>query len=199
MPLFQNTNSHAVRTEDNDGRRRRVRTGEVLSADGAFADRLKAINGVETASKADLETYQKSRQADTGGQDARAPLAAKLGEVRAAAAALLTALDQVVVGDDQAPFGPPTGTITTKQAAGAKEPHAFGTNEAFQSGQVDGEPVTAAAITGSGTITGRDVHVTQAEKQAAQDDAAQTVVSLLGGDAADEPSGDGTDEATEQS
>lgn len=116
-PSFVNDKAHRVTTTDNDGKSVRLRAGQVVDADGAYADRLQGL-GLPTASDDDRERYESSRRRKRGGEGSRR-LAAKraLAPARSALRALTTVAPlQVVIGDDQAPYGPPTGTITTKQA-----------------------------------------------------------------------------------
>jgi hypothetical protein len=92
MPKFVNKNSHPIRVRNGDGNNlRRVRSGEVVECDGVLADNLEATNGVESASSADEKSWQ-------------AVLDAQHDNL------------QTVVGDNAAPHGPDSGTITTKEA-----------------------------------------------------------------------------------
>lgn len=108
----KNTNGHGVR----DGAVR-IPAGGVAKVDSGSA--IASYNGVESSSKKDYDAYQK--QGSVGGGSPSRDRHENLKKLRhrhrmeAVAAPL-----QVVVGDDDAPHGPNTGVITTKQAV-AKE------------------------------------------------------------------------------
>ena len=67
MPKFVNKNSHPIRVRNGDGSNlRRVRSGEVVEADGVLADNLTATTGVESASSADEKSWQAKLDAQYG-------------------------------------------------------------------------------------------------------------------------------------
>lgn len=114
MPTLVNRNAHGVR---NGGYR--LGAGEVRDVSGDEADVLSGISGVETAKKEDKEAADRhgsrSRSAEAPGQLRQVQAAA--AEVRVQGRNLLVVIPlQTVIGDDAAPYGPPSGTVTTKQA-----------------------------------------------------------------------------------
>jgi hypothetical protein len=145
MADFVNTNPHSVVVRDSEGERRRYPPGK-FEAD----DSVEGTPGVVSADSQEGQDWEQLH----GGDDEEAQggsltdtTAALLGEARSAARRFLSATNQVVVGDDEAPFGPDTGTVTTKQAhiegvpAGDPERVAFADHEAFPS-EVQGKSVT---------------------------------------------------------
>jgi hypothetical protein len=137
MPKLVNTNSHPVRATDADGRRVRLVPGQVMQVDGELADLLTAYSGVETASSEQSEAWEAEaarrngavNETDAGKQS----LDRAVTELRSAARMVGVAVPlNTVIGDDDAPLGPPSGTITTKQAVARQdEEHnkAFGNRE----------------------------------------------------------------------
>ena len=110
MPFFKNTNSHRIVVSGN-----RVQAGAVVKAEGEYADALSATNGVDSSSEKSYNEYQNRNSGDaavlTGnnGEGVTDALLA-LGEVTVSGPL------QVVVGDNDAPHGPDSGTIMTKDA-----------------------------------------------------------------------------------
>ena len=117
MPKFVNTNDHPVRVGKSDSLRRII-PGQVVEADGEFADQLKGTSGVESAN----QTHEKAwadRNAGPSDQPGPDELAGVNVGPALAAIGKLAVSDplQVVIGDDSAPHGPPTGTVTTRSEA----------------------------------------------------------------------------------
>jgi len=117
MPTLVNKNAHPIRVTDSDGVQHRLVAGQVVDLDGAAADAVSGTVGVESASAEDKSAWEarlsQGRFDDADGDgfdnivaDAR----------RAVAEATVVAPLNTVIGDSAAPHGPPTGTITTKQA-----------------------------------------------------------------------------------
>jgi hypothetical protein len=136
MPDLVNTLDHPVRVTA-DGREHRVVPGQVVSAEGELADALVALRGIETADDDHREAWEAER-ARRAGQispvTAGGPSMDKaLTDLRSLARKVSVAVPlNQVIGDDDAPLGPPSGTITTKQAvARVDEEHnkAFGNRE----------------------------------------------------------------------
>lgn len=131
MPYFKNDNDHHIRVDDGNGNLRRIAPGSVLQATGQFADNLKETSGISNASGEDREKFVESLRgpsADpTPGTELNEGLAATRTAARVSAVAVPLAR---VVGDDNAPAGPPSGTITSKQTAASKgEKEAFAPKE----------------------------------------------------------------------
>lgn len=120
MPKFVNKNSHPIRVRNGDGANlRRVRCGEVVEADGVLADNLEATSGVESASSADEKSWQAVLDAQHGPHGDQSHSTESLQEVVDSVQAVRSLASdnlQTVVGDNAAPHGPDTGTITTKDA-----------------------------------------------------------------------------------
>jgi hypothetical protein len=118
MPKFVNQNKHPVRVKDNNGNLRRVRQGEVVTAEGEMADALSNSNGVETASAEDEKNWQEKLDQRSADQSEGTPAAQALKEAGELIASVRRTLIsdplQVVIGDAAAPFGPPHGEQTTK-------------------------------------------------------------------------------------
>lgn len=155
MP-FVNKNPHPVRVRKpvNAGPDTlvRLRPGQVISADGEFADNLENTPGVEHASDSDERSWERERERYTD-ENAMVGEASRLGDklrlspLRVALRhATIAAPLRRVVGDDAAPYGPPSGTVTSKgQIVEGLEPGhpdrvAFAENEA-----VPGETIEHAA------------------------------------------------------
>lgn len=115
--IFVNDNEHPIRVKDGNGALQRIQAGGAVKADGAYADRLSATNGVREGSDDDLATSEVQA----------APLDhdRAVADVATAARQLAKQITVVgplqrVIGDDQAPYGPPSGTVTTRQAVAQK-------------------------------------------------------------------------------
>ena len=134
MPDLVNKRDHPVRVTDENGQTVRVVPGQVISVEGAVADKLSAYDGVESASDEDREAHAAAR----GGLPSETVSTKQAMETRYSglraqgrAATIAVPLNEVV-GDNDAPLGPPSGTITTKQAVmrqGPAERAAFGDHE----------------------------------------------------------------------
>lgn len=140
MPELVNHLSHAVRVRDDDGHKFRLRPGQVANVDGVVADKLLAVDGVDTANAEDKKAYAdylaqgRFNSSPTGKQRLEAEVSRMRADARVAT--VVVPLNQVI-GDDDAPIGPPTGTITTKDAAAesgdAREKLAYAPNERLAS------------------------------------------------------------------
>lgn len=133
MPYFKNDNDHPIRVDDGSGNLRRIAPGSIVDATGQFADNLKDTGGVSQASKEDREKWVEGRRVSTERTDEQ-KRNARIGEARVEARSLAVAVPLTrVVGDDAAPDGPPSGTITsaaTVAAKGRDEKQAFAPGEA---------------------------------------------------------------------
>jgi hypothetical protein len=133
MPEFVNNLDHPVRVANDQGESVKVRPGQVINADGAFADNLKAIDGVDEATDEDREAWENRDPTVSDITSGKVSLEQELSDarVRGRVASIAVPLNQVI-GDDNAPIGPPSGTITTKQAVariGPVEKRAFADHE----------------------------------------------------------------------
>lgn len=174
MPKLVNRNAHGVRTTDSDGKRYRLRPGQVIEVDGAGADALNGVNGVDSANGDDEKAWDERRGVSTGNPSDGGGLSAAVegaNTSRRAAARreAIAAPLNVVVGDDEAPKGPPTGTITTKQAAAREDADSPGGRGGFAQHEA---PVEDADNPNVG-----DVHRQQAEARAELEAATEDLLS----------------------
>lgn len=126
MPYLKNTLGHGVRSGAT-----RIPPGGVADVDGDAAKVLGSYAGVEKASK---EEYDAAHAPDaTGGGSPSRDAEQRMKAHRVAHRVEATAAPlQVVVGDDDAPYGPPSGVVTTKQTEakkGAEEKRRFADHE----------------------------------------------------------------------
>lgn len=134
MPELINNLPHRVAVTDSEGRVHKLASGQVKSVDGGAADLLLGIEGVETASSEDKDNYQANKRGvmsdATSGKQSRE---AAYAEARAQARAINVSVPlNEVIGDNDAPLGPPSGVITTKQAVaglGPEEKRAYADHE----------------------------------------------------------------------
>jgi len=112
MPTVINRNSHRVSSGNY-----KLSAGQVKEVSGEEADALTNINGVESASQEDQDSYNERRAGvQAGGSGQLRHVTALAAEARLRHRTLLVTIPlQTVIGDDAAPYGPDTGTITTKQ------------------------------------------------------------------------------------
>ena len=135
MPELVNKRDHAVRVPgQSGGPSQRLRSGQVGSFDGEVADRFLAIEGVENANDEDKENWEALRTASSMGLvTSKGSLQEAITEAKLKAAMVGVVVPlNTVIGDDDAPMGPPTGVITTKAAVkrtGDAEARAYGNLE----------------------------------------------------------------------
>lgn len=210
-PTFVNDKSHPVRVSEpgagpnGAAKLRRIVPGQTISADGAFADALEAA-GLPSATDEQEEAYEARRHAD--GEEtssARLEQRSALGSARTAIRhALVAAPLRRVVGDDQAPFGPPSGTVTTKGAVveglepGDPEREAFAQNEAVPGEKVEGADTADPSLPASVVPTSPEIHNAQVENAEAAEEIAQELVSLEGGNGPGADHGQGKPDETEE-
>lgn len=157
-PSYVNDKKHPVRVKDETGALQRVLPGQVVDADGKYADNLAAA-GLASASDDDARSWENERARRAGdvtdGQATRLASKLLLSPIRLAARMAVAAPLRRVVGDDAAPFGPPSGTITTKAEAASKnerEREAFADFEALP-----GEKIASAGTPNPNLPIGQDV------------------------------------------
>lgn len=175
--ILKNPHNQSVYTDASD----RVPAGAVVEVDGDRAKALKAL-GFESASKEDLAAYNESRNGTVPGESEGAfdGLRQLSADARSAlSVATVAGPNSLVIGDDQAPHGPGTGTITSKQAVAAngdaEDRAAFGPNEAHQVGEVDpeqnpGAEVHNAQVKQSNAVEGLIAEITGEEASDDDDD-----------------------------
>ena len=188
MPAFVNSNPHAIRVRDENGVEKRVLPGQVVDASGAYADNLKGTGGVETANAEQRKAYEDRQTGDVTGGPARR-LAAKrsLGPMRIAIRhATIAAPLRRVIGDDQAPYGPETGVVTTK--AGADDPAHFEPNEARPVGKVDANDEVVDGLPSSAVPTSPAIHNAQVENAEVAEGVAERLLEEGSGEALPESS-----------
>lgn len=182
---YVNKNSHIAVVKNNDGTLQRLQAGEVVSADGAFADRLAATPGVQSATSADKSAWDSRNDTSAAENTSPTPSSevnAAVLEARVAAQRLLAATNQLVIGDDQAPYGPPSGVVTTVDAV--KDPEHFGPLSAAHVGSVEGD-TAAGKLGGVELPTSAEVLNSQVEAHAAVDAVASQLAELHGGEPSD--------------
>lgn len=200
MPKLVNKNSHPARVRHpNGGPLRRILPGQVVEADGEYADTLSATPGFETASSDDVKRHEatldrartKSAMPGDGSRiNAKNAIVPALQEVRMQT---IVAPLQRVIGDDAAPHAPESGTVTTRKEAAlagdALDREAFARHDVLG---LDSEVVLSAdaatnAALVTGTATQEQIHNAQVENARAADVAAKR---FIGQTASDEPLGD---------
>jgi hypothetical protein len=133
LPLLINTNDGG-RAEPREGLR--LRAGQTGYYSGDDADLLLQQDGVVEADSDEGREYIEAHQEPAdGGVSVRERTQGILSGLRVAhrTAAIVAPL-QRVIGDDEAPMGPPSGVITTKSAAAGMDSQsrqAFAQNEAL--------------------------------------------------------------------
>lgn len=136
MPTVVNRNSHRVSSGGY-----KLSAGQVKEVSGEEADALTGISGVEEASQDEQDAYA-GRSARSQGMGQLGAVTKLAAEAKIAHRTLLVSIPlQTVIGDDAAPHGPNTGTITTKQALAKEDPELrrhFAPNERL-AGEEDNE------------------------------------------------------------
>lgn len=120
MPYFRNNNAHGVRAGGS-----RIGPGQVVEVSDEDAKAYSSYDDVEKVSAQEGKDAAKERRdADNPSQDSPSKdLNEVVAKARTAARSQgIVAPLQVVVGDDDAPYGPPTGVVTTKQTEAEKGP-----------------------------------------------------------------------------
>lgn len=192
-PSFINENSHPVRvtrpSELAGGASELVRIvpGQIIEADGAFADALEGTRGVNKASSEDENTYEAELERRQNEHAGPAPgLDAKLaiGPARIAVRAAVAAPLRRVVGDDAAPHGPASGTVTTKAEAARVdnvEREAFAQHERLPEETIPGVDLEALpAALGAFDHTSSQVETAQAINAELAEEAAQEYIEGQG-------------------
>lgn len=131
MGYYKNENDQALRVDDGTGRLARVPSGSIVSVDGDLEKNLKGLDGVSKSSKEDYDAQQDVINPES--KDIARHEAVSAARTDIALNTVAVPLNEVV-GDDDAPYGPPSGTITTKQAAARQSPEdrrAFADHEAL--------------------------------------------------------------------
>jgi hypothetical protein len=132
--FVKNTNPHYIYAETN-GRMERMAPGQIKEVDDD--SRLNRSPGVESSSQEDFDKWNEERSGGSTDETDEMRRNREFGELRAQADQVAIAAPlQVVVGDDDAPFGPPSGTITTKEAivkgGDAEDRRRFADHERFE-------------------------------------------------------------------
>lgn len=114
MAFVKNCNPHYIYVKTG-GEMERLAPGQVKEVDDD--SNVTKTSGVESASEEDFNKYVEERSGSSTDETDEMRRNREFGELRAQADQVaVSAPLQVVVGDDDAPFGPPSGTITTKEA-----------------------------------------------------------------------------------
>lgn len=198
MPKLVNTNPTPARVmkpkaNGDEGTLQRIRPGQVVSAEGAYADSLAATPGFETATSEDIERWDAELErgrtkSALPGDGSRLSQKLALGPARQALRMQTTVAPlQRVIGDDAAPQGPPSGTITTRgEAATSGEP---GDLRAFAQGEelvAQGVKIPAPGASEqdvlAGRATGADIHNAQVDNMRAAEAAAKEHIATATGE-----------------
>lgn len=170
--VLKNTLGHVVSSGS-----LKLRAGHAKLVDNEDADArvVAGYNGVESLSPGSDEAnaaLDRSRPVceRSGESDFGTELARARGRVNHIA---VSAPLQIVVGDDAAPLGPPSGTVTT--AADVDDPAHFQPNEATRPVEHGGE------LSDGNANTAADVHNAQHEGLVEATDAARELVKGMGG------------------
>lgn len=187
MPKLVNGNTHAIRVRHPDGSLHRILPGQVVDADGAFADALTDTAGVSTATAEQSKAWDAKLDADRTrsampGDGSRLSSKLAIGPARAELRALATVAPlQRVVGDDHAPQGPASGTITTRGDAATsgdeRDLVAFAQGEelVMQGVKVESPGADEHEIA-SGRATQSDIHNAQVDNAQVAEDAAKRFI-----------------------
>lgn len=128
--LYNETDS-PIRVSDGQGQNRRFPPGQPVPVSGDLESNASGVDGLRDAT--DDEVKQAQSGVEPGSRDVTRDQA--LADLSAYARTVTVAVPlNEVIGDDEAPFGPPSGTITTKQTAAREakssvERMAFGDHE----------------------------------------------------------------------
>jgi hypothetical protein len=174
---YYNETDSPIRVSNGEGVNVRFPPGAVRAADGTLAENASGVEGLREASEDERNVQG---QIEAGSRDLSRDQ--KLADVAAYARMMRISVPlNEVIGDDEAPYGPPSGTITTKQAAAREDPteqgdfsQHFGPNEwqgqhANQLG--DAEPAPGEPL------RGRHVQAAQAKQSGAVEEATEAFQS----------------------
>jgi hypothetical protein len=103
-----------IRVDDGSGQTRRFPPGQPVPVSGDLEKNAGGVDGLRAAT--DEEVKQAQAGVEPGSRDVTRDQA--LADLSAYARTVTVAVPlNEVIGDDEAPYGPPSGTITTKQTA----------------------------------------------------------------------------------
>jgi hypothetical protein len=114
MPSYlYNETDGPIRVDDGQGHLRRFPPGQPVQVSGDLEKNAGGVEGLRSAT--DEEVNAASGEPQPGSRDVTRDQA--LADLSAYARTVTVAVPlNEVIGDDEAPYGPPSGTITTKQA-----------------------------------------------------------------------------------
>lgn len=182
MPSFVNSHDHPVRIADENGNLQRYTPGQVVKAEGRNADLLVESGAFETATEEDVQAFDASRRGMQPGGLRIAAKDALSGALLYLRQMTVSGPANVVIGDDAAPVGPPSGTITTKHEValkgGPREQRAFAPNEApaDPSRKVGEGYGTPEGLPGGATVSQEQVYNDQVDNAVAATQAAQQLI-----------------------
>jgi hypothetical protein len=180
-PSFVNDKPHAVRVEDENGVLRRLVPGRVVEADGKYADNLKAA-GLSSASEDDQRSWEKHVAEGSGpSSEGATRLASKLllGPIRVAGRLAAAAPLRRVVGDDAAPYGPPSGTVTTKAEAAKvsdADRRAFADHEALPGEEIPHAGTPNPSLPAAAGVSSEEIHNAQVQNATLAEEVAKEVI-----------------------
>jgi hypothetical protein len=115
---FINTNSHAASFYQG----RAVAAGARFQASGDDADKWGNVPGVVEADSKEGKQYLADHPAAAETDLRLSPSLQAITEAREQLGVAQSAPNRIVIGDDEAPLGPPQGTVTTKELAAGDDP-----------------------------------------------------------------------------
>lgn len=167
MAVYRNTNSHRVQKGDV-----RIPANGVIEVSGDDEKVVAGLPGVEKLSGADAKAAL---------EQSSGPSADKTGtmvaqeQVDAARRSLNTAMVaaplQRVIGDDEAPYGPGSGVLSTKKQEALKSEEsrrAFAEGEALEEVEEPADPLTPHAATKSPVVHNQQVEAKDAAEEIAE-------------------------------
>lgn len=193
MPKLVNTNPTPARVDNGKGVLQRILPGQVVNAEGAYADNLTATSGFQSASSEDINRWddeldRRRMKGAMPGDGSRLSQKLALGPARQALRMQTTVAPlQRVIGDDAAPQGPASGTITTRgDAATSGKPgdlRAFAQGEELiaQGVKIDAPGASEQDVL-AGRATGADIHNAQVDNMKAAEAAAKEHIATATGE-----------------
>lgn len=115
MSSLTNNNPHWIYVDDGSGNLRGLAPGQTVDASGDYEKNLKGTANVAAPTK-EQQAAADQAQAESNSATHDEHLVSPLIEANRIASQAHSAPLQQVIGDDDAPIGPPSGTVTTKMA-----------------------------------------------------------------------------------
>lgn len=171
MPVIQNQNSQGVKPTDLP----RLAAGEARSVNDADAKKYLAVDGVVKLTGDEADSALAGSGTTSPDKTGDMVVNESIAEHAAQTGAFIAAPNQVVVGDDEAPLGPPTGVRSTKRTEAEKD---LAHRLAFADHEALGKVEVGAEETPHGVPTSQVIHNEQADAQATADELAGELVEV---------------------